>query len=156
MNVQNLFQAVGNMPKQTVAKGSIITFSYIGQQRNYRIHDPTPLALVAGIYNDNIAAINLHYLTLPYIKNLVTNYANNPNFSFKFIGSDSYIVGAFRTYKRSGISQLKMLDTNFLKNLLSVVRALDPGEIEKMRDQVRMMIEQQSQQPAAVPGLEQR
>ena len=154
--VQRLFQSVDDRPgRNIIAKGSIAVFSYVSQQRNYQIHDPTPLVIVSDIFTDMIRGVNLHYLTLPYVKSLVMAHANNPNFSFRFISGDSYIVGAFRSYKRAGISQLKMLDANFLKNLLTVVRALDPGEIEQMREQVRQMIEQQTAQPSAQPGPEQ-
>lgn len=154
--IQKLFNTVNEGPgRNVIGKGDIVVFGYVSQQRNYQIHDPTPLVIVSDIFTDMIRGVNLHYLTLPYVKSLVMAHANNPNFSFRFISGDAYIVGAFRSYKRNGISQLKMLDANFLKNLLSVVRALDPGEIEQMREQVRQMIEQQMRQPSAEPGLEQ-
>lgn len=154
--IQKLFQTVNDQPgKSIIGKGDIVVFGYVSQQRNYQIHDPTPLVIVSDIFTDMIRGVNLHYLTLPYVKSLVMAHAHNPNFSFRFISGDSYIVGAFRSYKRNGISQLKMLDADFLKNLLSVVRALDPGEIEQMREQVRQQIEQQMQQPSAGPESEQ-
>ena len=153
--IQKLFRTANSrLGRQTVSKGSIVVFNYVGQQKGYMIHDPTPLIIVSDIFTDICRGVNLHYLTLPYVKNLVTNYANNPSFSYRFISNDQYIVNAFRSYKRSGMSQLKILDADFLKNLLTVVRALDPGEIEQMREQVRQMIEQQSQQPSAQPGME--
>jgi hypothetical protein len=129
-----------------VSKGSIIAFTYIGQTR-HRTHDSYPLVLVSDIFSDSVRGINLHYLTLPYVKNLVFSMAGNSQFSYSFIKGDAYIVGAFRSYKRSGISQLRMLDTIFLKNLLTVVRALDPGEIEQMREQIRQIMQQQLRQP---------
>lgn len=151
--IARLFNATQTQ-RLIIGKGDIITFNYVGQQRNYKIHDPTPLAMVCAVDSELLKAINLHYLTLPYVRNIVSSYANNPNFSYRFIGGDGYIVGAFRSYKRTGISNLKMLDANFLKNLLVAVRALDPGEIEQMREQVRAMIEQQAEQPLAQPGPE--
>lgn len=134
-----------------VRKGSIVLFNYAGQTR-HRIRDPHPLVLVAGIYADKVSGVNLHYLTLPYVKGLVLSAANNPRFSYSFVKGDSYIVDAFRSYKRSGISQMRVLDTAFLKNLLTVVRSLNPGEVEQIRKQVKAMLAEQTPQPKAVPG----
>ncbi len=132
------------MTDSMVAKGSIVTFNYIGQT-DHQIHDHYPLVLVSDIFNDRIRGIDLHYLTLPYVKNIVATLADNKQFSYAFIKGDAYISSAFRSYKRNGISQLRMLDTAFLKNLLTVVRALDPGEIEQMRKQVQQQLQQQLQ-----------
>lgn len=151
--IQRLFQSITQNPEGIVKKGSIIAFSYVGQTR-HRIHDPVPLIIVSDIFTDILRGINLHYLTLPYVKSLVTAHANNANFSFRFISNDPYIVGAFRSYKRNGISQLRMLDANFLKNLLTVVRALAPGEIDQMREQIHRLMLEQTQQPVAQPGPE--
>ncbi len=156
--LQNLFTEVNQdvfHPKQNIVhQGSLVAFNYVGQTK-HRIHDPYPLVIVSGIYNDKVSGVNLHYLTLPYVKSVVSVYADNPRFSFANIKGDSYIVGAFRSYKRNGISQIKMLDSGFLKNLLSVVRALDIGEIEQMRAQIRNIMEQSRQQPKALPSEEQ-
>jgi len=142
-----------NQPLETVAhSGSVITFGYTGQTR-HRIHDPTPMVLVCDISTDMVRGINLHYLTLPYIRGLVSNYANQRGFSYRNIIGDGYIVGAFRSYKRNGISQLRMLDAAFLRNLLTIVRALEPGEIDQMREQIHNLIDAQvNPQPQAQPG----
>lgn len=150
--LDRLFQSINAPQRNIVGKGSIITFSYTGQTR-HRIHDPYPLVIVSDIFTDMIRGVNLHYLTLPYVRNLVGTYANQ-NFSYRFISGDAYIVGAFRSYKRNGISQLRMMDADFLRNLLTVVRALAPGEIEQMREQIRNLIQEQTQQPPAQPGPE--
>lgn len=155
-NFQNLFtnpqltQRTPNVP--IVKKGSIISFYYIGQTKR-QIHDPYPLIIVSDMFTEMIRGVNLHYLTLPYVRNMVTTYAQK-DFSYKYIKGDSYIVSAFRSYKRSGISQVRMLDVAFLKNLLSVVRALDVGEIDQMRQQIQNMMQQAPQQPKAVAGEE--
>ena len=153
---QRLFTSLDTPQRSVVGKGQVVAFAYVGQQRNYRIHDPMPLVIVSDIFTDMIRGVNLHYLTLPYVRSIVTAHANNPNFSFQFISNDGYIVGAFRSYKRNGISKLRMLDIDFLKNLLTVVRSLEPGEIEQMREQVHQMILQEQRQPTATPGPEQR
>jgi hypothetical protein len=152
---QQLFQAVPDagkvQPSQVVGKGSIIAFHYVGQA-NRRINDPYPLVLVSDIFVDMVRGVNLHYLTLPYVKGLVTTMGNNRHFSYANIKNDRYIVGAFRSYKRTGISQLKMLDVDFLQKVLTLVRALDPGEIDYMRQQIhQMLLDEQGKQPVAGP-----
>lgn len=152
--IQQLFKATDLATPQgpVVAKGSIITFGYIGQTHR-RIHDPYPLVIISDIFaapNGVVRGVNLHYLTLPYVKGIIKQFANNPQFSYEMIKNDAYIVSAFRSYKRNGISQLKMLDSKFLQNLLRVVRALNPGEIEAMRSQIKNLMSQQVQ-PSATP-----
>lgn len=134
--------------QQVVGKGSIISFHYVGQTR-HQIHDPYPVIIVSDVFTEMIRGVNLHYLTYPYMKSLITQYANN-RFSYAYIKGDSYIVGAFRSYKRNGISQLKMINKEFLSNVLTVSRALNVGEIEQMREQIRQMLENNSpNQPMA-------
>lgn len=161
-NLERLLQAV-EWPNpgdriQTVAKGSVITFSYVGQRTGRPIHDPYPLIIVSDLqipgHPDIMRGVNLHYLTLPHVRNLIVNYANNPNFSYRYIKGDQFIVSAFRSYKRAGISRVRMLDVAFLKNLLTAVRALDVGEVDQIRAQIRLMMQQETGQPEAGPGEE--
>jgi hypothetical protein len=165
LNAQNLgklFQAI-QWPKSNIStpkivqKGSIVNFHYIGQ-RNRPIHDPYPLVLVSDIFSDSIRGVNLNYLTLPYVKGLIVNFMDKP-FSYSNIKSDPYIAGdrgrpgAFRTYKRPGISQLRMMDGNFLRGLAAVSRSLDPNELDQIRAQIEQLIRNQMQQPVAQPGV---
>jgi len=153
-NLNQLFLNLEDPFKQKlpiITKGSVITFNYVGQTK-HRVHDPYPLVIVSDIFTTLVRGVNLHYATLPFVKNMILTYGSNPNFSYSFIKGNNYISAAFRSYKRSGISQLKMLDMNFLKGLLKVVRALEPGEIDKMRQQIKAMMEQQIRQPVAQPG----
>lgn len=137
---------------QTVQRGSVVSFSYIGQTKR-PIHDTYPLVIVADIFSDRIRGVNLHYLTLPYIKFLIANFANN-SFSYRIFKNNSFMVDGFRSYKRVGIGQMRMLDLGFLKNLLNIVRSLDITEIEQMRQQITQMLLQQQEQMQAVPGVE--
>ena len=151
-DIQQLFQATDltARPQQPmVGNGSLIVFGYVGQTHR-RIHDPYPLVIVSDVFQNMVRGVNLHYLTLPYVKGIIKQFANNPQFSYEMIKNDAYIVSAFRSYKRNGISQLKMLDSKFLQNLLRVVRALNPGEIEAMRSQIKNLMSQQVQ-PSANP-----
>jgi hypothetical protein len=154
---QQLFQTLewqGPGIPNIVHKGSIILFSYAGQARN-PIHDPYPLVMVTDIFTDMVRGLNLHYLTLPFLRNLITNYANRPDFSYRYIKNDSFLIASFRSYKRAGMSQIRILDVEFLKKLLQVVRALDVAEIEQIRQQVRQMLAQEVAQPRAEEGTEQ-
>lgn len=142
--IQSLFNPV--MMPNIVQKGSLIVFRYIGQTGRM-IHDPYPMVIVSDIFTDKIRGVNLHYLTLPTIKEIIRTYGNK-QFSYAYIKNSSYIVGAFRSYKRLGISQLKMLDVNFVQKVLEVARATYPGEVDQIRDQIHQLI-QEANQPKA-------
>lgn len=151
--VAGLFQSAQMAPGQVpvVLKGSVIAFHYTGQT-TYRINDPYPLVIVSDIFDDMVRGVNLHYLTLPTVRQIIASYGNNRQFSYAFIKGEAYIVRAFRSYKRAGITNLKMLDVAFLQNVLKVVRALNPGEIETMRAQIQQQMQRYPvQQPQAVP-----
>jgi len=156
--LERLFTAVDDPTPDIVKKGSIIVFNYVGQRPGQPINDPYPLIIVSdpqGTHRhpDLVRGVNLHYLILPYVKDLVMNYVS-PTFSYDQIRGRAY-AAAFRSYKRTGISNIKILDINFLKNLLAVVRALDVGEIEQIRQQIRQQLQMaEVNQPVAGPGEE--
>lgn len=129
----------------TITKGSLVTFSYNFYKPG---HDPYPLVLItdanypamgpkAGMY---MRGVNLHYLTFPDIKRLLQPNCNNMNFSYSNIKADSFIVSAFRQYKRRGVRQIRKLDCAFLLNVLASVRSLNPSEVEAIRNSVREQI----------------
>ena len=152
-NISKLWQATEYPQKnrtKIVHKGSIINFFYIGQRRQ-AIHDPYPLLLVSDIFTDAIRGVNLNLLDAPYVTSLIKTYLDTP-FSYANIKTDNYITNAFRTYKRNGISSLRMMDSDFLKGLAMVARSLDVNEIEQIRSQIETLIRQASQQPSAEPG----
>ena len=157
--LQKLWTATGypnaTTGPQIVARGSIVNFKYIGQRPGRRISDPEPLVLVADIFTDAIRGVNLNALTFPYVRNLILSYLGKP-FSYAFIKNDNYIVRdvkAFRTYKRAGITGLRMLDTKFLIGLAMVARSLDQFEIAQMEAQIQMILEMANKQPVAGPGV---
>lgn len=132
---------------KTVGRGSLVYFNYLFWQ-----HDPYPLVIVTGIFNNYISGINLHYLTFPYIKKILQpqlNVANcnNANFSYNNIRNVPYIVDAFRLYKRSGIKGLKTLDCAFILNVMASVRTMDPNEVENIRRNIQQQM--RSRQPRA-------
>lgn len=165
--IQQLFQPAAFDPAaiQTVTKGSIITFRYVGQQRDYAVRDRYPAIIVSDpagyvdrrtgkVHPDIVRGVNIHYLTLPSLREMLFNYAN-PGFSYASIRGNVEFVRAYRSYKRNGIdtSTLRMLDVEFLKNLSRVLPSLELNEVEQMRAQIREMIENpEIVQPPAAPG----
>jgi hypothetical protein len=95
--------------------------------------------------------VNLHYLTFPYIKNLLRSGAGNQGFSYGNIKADPYIVNAFRSYKWQGIRQVKMLDSAFLLTVMATVRSFDPTQVAAIRQAVQEQI-QREVNPRPEPG----
>jgi hypothetical protein len=144
-----------------VHKGSIISFHYVSQRVGQMIHDPYPLVLVSDIFSNAIRGVNLNYLTVPYVKNMINRYLDKPvNYAILKAQEGAYVVGskddpgAFRTYKRSGISQLRMMDSQFLIGIATVARTLAPNELDQIRMQIEELIKYQLNQPMAQPGAE--
>jgi hypothetical protein len=120
--------------------GSLVQFTYIFAEPG---HDKNPLVLITRLMNNYIKGINLHYLSFPVIKNILQpsgmNACNNPNFSYNMIKTNRAIPDAFklRQYKKIGISRLKIMDCNFILNVMGTVRAIDPQEVEAIRNTIR-------------------
>lgn len=148
--LNNLFRTI-KQPKtltpKVVGKGSIITFYYAGQTLQ-PIHDVQPLIIVSDLFTDMIRGINLHYLNMPIVRDMLTNpnFAGNVNFSYKTIIGNDYLIGSFRSYKRLGISGLRMLDVEYMRNLLVASQALNIGELEQIRQQVKNLIQKVNNQ----------
>jgi hypothetical protein len=122
-----------------IGKGSLVVAKY-----DFWKHDPYPLILVSGIYNDQrLAGVNLHYLTYPYIKKLLQNYCNKKSFSYPLIKGDRYIVQAFRTYKRSGLRSARVIDCDFVLNTMGIARSYNPNEVEKIRQHIQRQLRQE-------------
>jgi hypothetical protein len=127
------------MTYKPLGKGTLVIAKY-----DFWKHDPYPLILVSALYNDQrLAGINLHYLTFKYVKSLVKAYCNNRGFGYHLIKGDKYIVNAFRTYKRAGLKQGKMIDGDFLLNVLGTARSYSPNEVEKIRQHIQQQLRQQ-------------
>ena len=140
-----------------VHKGSIINFHYVGQRIGRAIHDPYPLVLVSDIFSDAIRGLNLNYLTITKVKEMINRFLEKP-FNYAMIKGDPYLAGspddpgAFRTYKRNGISQLRMMDSAFLRGIAELSRTMDPNELDQIRMQIEELIKYQLNQPVAQPG----
>ena len=146
MDINLLFK---NVPQKedlflsNVKKGSLVSFSYIFHKAG---HDPYPNVIVTDTSSLYIRGLNIHYLTFPYIRRLLQGNCNNPNFGYGTIKNDKFLVSSFRQYKRSGIKSLKVLDCNFILNLLGTVRAISPNEVEAIRNTINDQLNKMTNQ----------
>lgn len=143
--IAKLFKPIGTSQQGgLIKKGDLIRFNY-----TFWIHDPYPLVVVTDVFNGNmIRGVNLHYLTFPYIRNLLKIGCNNLSFSYRNISGDAYIVNAFRSYKWQGIRQVKKLDCAFILNLMSLVRSFDPQQVKAIRQEIMRQIRREVNPPA--------
>ena len=128
---------------QTINKGSLMTFRYL-----YAKNDPTPLLLVTDIFNDYCRGLNIHYLSFPYIINLLQANCENKLFSYALVKNNKFLVDSFRQYKRLGIKQPRKLECQFLVKVLQTVRTIDPTQVEAIRRAVRDQINRTVNPPA--------
>lgn len=127
---QEIFRRIQN---KTIAKGSLIVFNYM-----FFKHDPYPLVMVSELRQAGmISGLNLHYFTFRYIKNLIKAYCGKAGFSYALFKNNKYIVNAYRSYKREGRRSLKILDCDFLLQVLGGIRSFKPSELEAMRKQIQ-------------------
>ena len=139
-----------------LAVGSLVQFTYqFAQQPN---QDKTPLVILTDVNTRYLRGLNLHFLNFNAIKMILQksgmNACNNVMFSYKNnIKSNEYIKTAFRRYKRIGVRRLKILDCDFILNAMSTVRAIDPQEIEAIRDSVKEQLSKTVQQ--SMPNMPQ-
>lgn len=129
-----------------VRRGSLATFAYA-----FWVHDPYPLLLVTDVApGARVRGVNLHYLTFPFIRSIL-NAGCGRGFSYGNFKTQSYIKGAFRSYKWQGIRQVKMLDCDFLLTVMATVRSFDPGQVAAIRRTVQEQIRRETN-PVAEPG----
>ncbi len=122
----------------TVRPGSLLSFQY-----TFYKHDPYPLVLSTGKWADGkIAGINLHYLTFNYMKNLINQFCGK-NFNYQSIKNDKFIRKSFRSYQREGVRNIKLMDCQYLNQLLGNIRTYNPTEVEAMRQYIRKQLNQQ-------------
>lgn len=118
-----------------VQSGSLVFFEYL-----FYKHDPYPLVLCSGVWSDQrVAGVNLHYLTFRYIRSLVHSYCGK-QFSYQLIKGNRFVTNAFRSYKRQGIRNHRILDCDFLMRVLGSVRSFKPSEVEAIRQEIQRQI----------------
>ena len=123
---------------KTLGRGALASFSYL-----YWKHDPSPLCIVTDVFADRIRGVNLHYLTYRYMKGILGNYCGKQDFSYRYIMHDNFAVNAFRTYKKQGIQQLKILDCDIINNALMQVRSFNPKELDAIRQEIEKQLQAQ-------------
>lgn len=146
--MQNINDLLGNLFQQQkansidniISRGNLVIFNY-----SFWKNDPRPLVIVTD-YNINgkMRGINMHYLTYPYIRNILNIASNSQGgFSYNNIKNDSYIVNSFRSYKWTGISQVKKFDLKFINQMIDNSRNFDPNQIQAIRQSVNQQLQKQ-------------
>ena len=123
---------------KTVASGSLLTFKY-----NFAKNDVYPLVIATFVSSNYIHGVNLHYLTFNQIKQVLQRNRLNAcrvGFNYQNVKPYAYIVSAYRTYKRNGISSLKVLDCDLIVRTMASSRSIDPQESEAIRQNVQEQI----------------
>ncbi len=155
--IEQMLQNLNKQPSQVrpVGKGSLINFTYLYAKAG---HPTSPMVLVTDIMPMYIRGVNLQYLTPSYIQRLLDkrfmNGCNNPRFSYFNIKADSFVTGAFRQYKRTGIANLKQFDCSFLSSLIQTMRGIDINEIYQFQKQVNDQIARATNPIAAATAAE--
>lgn len=133
-----------------ITRGTLIAFHYpISYAKEpYIIHDSHPMVIITDIWPTFLRGVNLHYLTFPYIKQILQGHCNNNNYSWRTVKSDKYIAGAFRMYSRAGIKQVKKMDCSWLLDVLGAVRSFSESELQKLQEQIQAQIQAKLQAKA--------
>lgn len=119
--------------------GSLVSFNY-----TFWKNDPYPLLIVIenSPGKDKISGVNLHYLTFRDIKDIIDR-AGKIGFSYRSVSGSKPFRDAFRSYKRVGVRQMKVLEPSYLLGVMGMVRSYDPAEVQIIRRQVQEQIRQQ-------------
>jgi len=147
--LQQFFRPVGQdvvanpskrMGKSLVARtGSLVSFNYTTWK-----NDPYPLIIVIenSPGKDKMSGINLHYLTFRDIKELIDR-AGKMGFSYRSVSATRPFRDSYRSYKRAGVRQMKILDPSYLLGVMGMVRSYDPAEVQIIRRQVQEQLKTQ-------------
>jgi hypothetical protein len=122
-----------------IRRGSLVSFNYA-----FWRNDPYPLVIVVDneLSGDKMSGINLHRLTFSSIRELIQR-TYQMGFSYGSVSDNVSFRGAYRSYKRTGIRQVKVFDSKFLLRVISMVKSYDPAEVQIIRRQVQEQIRQQ-------------
>ena len=134
-----------------ISRGTLVAFHYpisFAQRRPNIIHDPYPMVIITDVWPTFIRGVNLHYLTFPFIKKILSSHCDNTGFSYATIKSDKYVAGAFRMYNRKGMHRVKKMDCEWLLRVLKAVRSFSESELQKLQDQIQSQIQSRLQAKA--------
>lgn len=155
--IQQFFRPVGQdvianpsrrMGRSLFARtGSLVSFNYASWK-----NDPYPLIIVIenDPAKDKISGVNLHYLTFRDIKEVISR-AGKMGFSYRSVSDSRPFRDAYRSYKKVGIRQMKILDPSYLLGVMGMVRSYDPAEVQIIRRQVQEQIRRQINPKATQP-----
>lgn len=146
----NDFNPASQNAPSAITRGSLIAFQYNSSygRRSNTIHDPYPMVIITDIGPKFIRGVNLHYLTFPYIKNILSANCGNSSFNYQNIKSDKYVADSFRMYNRMGVKKIKNMDCAWLLDVLGAVRSFSPSELEKLKGEVHAQIKNRLQAKA--------
>ena len=85
----------------------------------------------------------MHYLTFNQIRQVLQEDQLNgcrPGFNYQNVKPYEYLINGYRTYKRNGLRNLKVLDCNLILKSISVSRSIDPQESEAIRESIKNQI----------------
>jgi len=137
---------------KNIGRGALISFHYpvtMSVNPNYQIRDIKPMLIITNIGQKYISGVNLHYLTLPYLRAIILNHGGDQGFSWHSrIKADAYLARSYRLYVRRGIHKPKILDTDWLKKVLFEVQTFDPGQLKAIRENIKKQIQQRLQTKA--------
>lgn len=146
--IEDLFQDIAPSSPY-IQKGDLIQFTYT----NWK-HDPHPMVVIADILpGKQMRGVNIHYLSLTLLTNLVIRYAGNPAFAYSQIRGQRALVDAFRTYKTTGIIKPQKFDAQFVVKAMIDARLRNPNQmdlaIQDMNQQIQERKQELNQQPTA-------
>ena len=146
--------------RRPISSGQITPGTLIRFQYSLWKHDPNPLLIVTDRMRDgDIRGVNLRYLTLNYVVQLVRAYCGNQGFSFRSISVNQLFVNSFRRYKSFGMRNIEMLDCDLILKTIDIVRTQDPNQEKAMREAAQKQLSRQVNPQAkefvtgTVPGL---
>jgi len=135
-----------------IQRGSLISFMYpisMAIKQGYQIRDIKPMLIVTHIGQRSVQGVNLHYLTLPYLRAIVLNHGGDQSFSWHSrVKADAYLADAYRMYIRQGIQKPKILDIDWLKKVLFEIQSFDPNQLKAIRNNIQKQIQQKLQAKA--------
>ena len=133
------------LPNYAFKKGGLITFNY-----SYWKSDPYPLVIISPppkqpqitVGVGKLWGVNLHKFSMIEVSKII-NDSRFPSFSYTTSIKNTNLKDAYRCYKWSGIRQVKILNPEFLLNIISSIKSYDPAEHAIIRKNVQEQLKQQ-------------
>jgi len=117
--------------------------------------DPLPCILVIGQnkYN-NLQAINLRWL-LPHFVAQTLRMAGGSGVNYLSVRGTPNILEGYRTYKVKGLRNVRVFDTDFMRDVLRSIQTISPNEIAAIRQEIeRQLAERLNPTAASLAGTQ--